>query len=304
MRASRVATILAIAAILAISLYSADTIAGVINSNSPYAVTFTLGTAYQNLTYCNSQTLDLYVPNGTATLPLPLVVYVHGGGLTAGDKEDINPVFLNSLASAGYAVASVNYRLAPQFKYPAQIEDVKCAMRYLRDHAQAYGINSSEVFAFGTSSGGELVALAALTGSHSPFDVGPYLNESSSVVAVVDMFGPTNLTANSGYSSSDLMRAFGDNLANEVLASPVHFVTRNSPPILIIQGVNDTNVPESQSIQLYNALRGSGDQTQLILVQNMGHMFVQVGSQPINPSLAQISQDMLSFFKLYTHGGG
>jgi dipeptidyl aminopeptidase/acylaminoacyl peptidase len=134
--------------------------------------------------------------------------------------------------------------------------------------------------------------------------VGPYLNESSSVVAVVDMFGPTNLTANSGYSSSDLMRAFGDNLANEVLASPVHFVTRNSPPILIIQGVNDTNVPESQSIQLYNALRGSGDQTQLILVQNMGHMFVQVGSQPINPSLAQISQDMLSFFKLYTHGGG
>ncbi len=304
MKTSRVPAILAIAAILAISLYSADTITGVVNSNSPPAVTFTLGKAYQNLSYCNSQTLDLYVPGETAARPLPLVVYVHGGGLTAGDKEDINPVFLNSLASAGYAVASVDYRLAPQYKYPAQIEDVKCAIRYLRDHAQTYGINSSEVFGFGTSSGGELVALAALTGSHSPFDVGPYLNESSSVVAVVDMFGPTNLTANSGYSSSDLLRAFGDNLTSEALASPVNFVTENSPPLLIIQGVNDTNVPESQSIQLYNVIRESGDQTQLILVQNMGHMFVQVGTEPIDPSLAQISQDMLSFFELYTQGSG
>jgi len=302
MRASRVPAIVAIVAILVISLYSTDTIMGVVSSNSPPAVAFTLGTAYRDLTYCNSRTLDLYVPSVTSGHPLPLVVYVHGGGLTAGDKADINPIFLDSLASAGYAVASVDYRLAPQYKYPAQIEDVKCAVRYLRDHAETYGINSSEVFAFGTSSGGELVALAALTGPHSPFDVGPYLNESSGVTAVADMFGPTNLTANSGYSSSDLLRAFGDNLTSEVLASPVHFVAQNAPPILIIHGVNDSNVPESQSIQLYDALRGSSDQTQLILVQNMGHMFVQAGPRPIDPSLTQISQDMVTFFQLYTEG--
>jgi dipeptidyl aminopeptidase/acylaminoacyl peptidase len=88
-----------------------------------------------------------------------------------------------------------------------------------------------------------------------------------------------------------------------VLASPTHFVVANAPPILIIHGLNDTDVPESQSVQLYNMLVAAGDQTQLILVDNMGHMFVHVGSQPIDPSLAQIAQDMLGFFAKYTAGG-
>ena len=114
--------------------------------------------------------------------------------MTAGDKSDLNPVFLDTLASAGYAVASVNYRLAPRFKFPAQIEDVKCAIRYLRAKAPKYGLNGSEIFAFGTSVGGQLVALAALTGPHSAFDVGPYATEPSNLTAVADMFGPANLT--------------------------------------------------------------------------------------------------------------
>lgn len=157
------------------------------------------------------------------------------------------------------------------------------------------------MFAFGTSSGGELVALAALTGPHSAWDVGPYLNESSSLTAAVDMFGPANLTSFASYSEPQ--KVFGDDQNNLVLASPTHFVTANSPPILIIQGVNDTQVPESQSVQLYDELTAAGDQTQLILVQNMGHMFVQAGSEPITPSLAQIAQDMVSFFERYRVGG-
>ena len=83
--------------------------------------------------------------------------------MTAGDKSDFNPVFLDALASAGYAVASVNYRLAPQSRYPAQIEDVKCAIRYLRAKAPKYGLNASEIFTFGTSVGGQPATLAALT---------------------------------------------------------------------------------------------------------------------------------------------
>ena len=94
--------------------------------------------------------------------------------MTSGEKSDLSPVFLDALASAGYAVASVNYRLAPKFKFPAQIEDVKCAIRYLRAEAPRYGLNGSEIFAFGTSVGGQLVALAALTGPRSTFDVGAY----------------------------------------------------------------------------------------------------------------------------------
>ena len=132
--ARRAAAIVCASAIALICIYSTVTIHGIIAANSP-TVTFTLGTAYRDVIYSNSQTLDLYVPSAAASHPLPLAVFVHGGGLTAGDKADINPTFLVALASAGYAVASVNYRLAPQFKFPAQIEDVKSAIRYMRAKA-------------------------------------------------------------------------------------------------------------------------------------------------------------------------
>ena len=111
-------------------------------------------------------------PSAAVMRPHPLAIFVHGGGLTSGDKLNINPVFLNALASAGFVVASVNYRLAPQYKFPVQIEDLKCAIRYLRGNAQMYGINGSEIFLFGTSAGGELSAIAALTGPNSAIRCG------------------------------------------------------------------------------------------------------------------------------------
>jgi len=225
-------------------------------------------------------------------------MYVHGGGMTSGEKSDLSPVFLDALASAGYAVASVNYRLAPKFKFPAQIEDVKCAIRYLRAEAPRYGLNGSEIFAFGTSVGGQLVALAALTGAHSAFDVGAYATEPSNLLAVADLFGPANLTERaSGFSPSGIQQVFAKNDYRDlVLASPTHYVVPNSPPIVLVQGVDDTKVLKSQSIELYRDLRAAGDQTQLVLVQNMGHMFAQVGPKPFDPSLRQIAQKVVSFF--------
>ena len=270
-------------------------------STAPPNVPFTLGAAHRNLTYCNSQNLDLYIPRGAVTSPLPVAMYVHGGGMTAGDKADLSPVFLDALASAGYAVASVNYRLAPGSRFPAQIEDVKCAIRYLRAKAPRYGLNASEIFAFGTSVGGQLVTLAALTGPHSAWNAGPYPAEPSTLRAVADMFGPANLTQRaSGFSPSGIQQVFGKRDRRDLLlASPVHFVAENSSPILIVQGVNDTKVLESQAIELNKDLKTAGDQTQLVLVRNMGHMFEQVGSKPIDPSLRQIAQDMVSFFGKY-----
>ena len=267
-------------------------------STAPRTVVFPLGTADRNLSYCNSQTLDLYIPRAAVTRPLPVAMYVHGGGMTAGDKSDLNPVFLDALASAGYAVASVNYRLAPQFRFPAQIEDVKCAIRYLRAKAPRYGLNGSEIFAFGTSVGGELAALAALTGRIPAFDAGPYATEPSSLIAVADIFGPANLTEGaSGFSPSGIQQVFGNNDHRDlVLASPTHYVAPNAPPIILVQGVGDTKVLKSQSIELYRDLKAAGDQTQLVLVQNMGHMFMQVGPKPLDPSLRQIAQDIVSFF--------
>lgn len=258
---------------------------------------FALGTVHQNLTYCNSQRLDLYIPRVAVTHPLPIAIFAHGGGMTGGAKSDLNPIFLDALASAGYAVASVNYRLAPRFHFPAQIEDVKCAIRYLRDKARKYGLNRSRVYAFGTSVGGQLVALAALTGPNSAFDIGPYQADSSDLVAVVDMFGPANLTEKgSGFSPFDIHQVFGPNPHNLVMASPTSSVTPNAPPILIVQGIDDKLVHESQSIELYRDLKAAGDQTQLVLVRHMGHMFAQVGPLPIRPGISQIAKDMVHFF--------
>ncbi|MFI5035856.1 MAG: alpha/beta hydrolase fold domain-containing protein [Acidimicrobiales bacterium] len=282
-----------VAGLLAVGMVAAGLFVG---CNSSSSVSFTLGVAHRDLTYCNSQTLDLYIPRVDAKRPLPLAIYVHGGGMTSGDKSNLNPVFLDALASAGYAVASVNYRLAPEFKFPVQIEDVKCAIRYLRDKAPVYGVNASEIFAFGTSVGGQLAALAALTGPHSPFDVGPFRTESSSVLAIADMFGPANLTEGGGFTPSDDQQVFGTTHRDLVLASPTHYVGANSPPILIVQGVLDTKVVESQAIELYSDLRAAGDHTQLVLVQNMGHMFAQVGPKQLDPSLRKIAQVMVSFF--------
>ena len=234
--------------LLLIGLLLAGLMAGC-SSTSPNVV-FTRGTADRNLTYCNSQTLDLYIPRAATTGSLPVAMYVHGGGMTAGDKSDLNPIFLDALSSAGYAVASINYRLAPDSRYPAQIEDVKSAIRYLRAKAPRYDLNGSEIFAFGTSVGGQLVALAALTGPHSAFDVGPYVTEPSNLRAVADLFGPANLTERaSGFSPSGVQQVFGGNGRRDLLlASPTHFVVPNSPPILLVQGYDDTKVLRSQSM--------------------------------------------------------
>ena len=112
------------------------------------------------------------------------------------------------------------------------------------------------------------------------------------------MFGPANLTERaSGFSPSGIQQVFGKNDQRDlVLASPTHFVAPSSPPILLVQGVDDTKVLKSQSIELYRDLKAAGDQTQLVLVQNMGHMFMQVGPKPLDPSLRQIAKDLVSFF--------
>jgi len=282
--------------LLAAGLLSLGLLAGC--GSSPTVVPFSLGTAHRDLTYCDSQKLDLYTPRSPAVRPLPVAIYVHGGGMTAGDKSDLSPVILDALASAGYAVASVDYRLAPQSRFPTQIEDVKCAIRYMRAQAVTYGLDRGKVFAFGTSVGGQLVALAALTGPHSRWDIGAYSGQPSNLAAVADIFGPANLTEPaSGFSPSGIEQVFGRNDHRDlVLASPTHYVAPNSPPILLVQGVDDTKVLESQSLELYQDLQAAGDQSQLVLVQHMGHMFTQVGTKPIDPTLRQIANDIVRFF--------
>src|SRR5262249_12628746 len=133
------------------------------------------------------QTLDLYLPS--AEQPVPLIIWIHGGAWRVGSKEDDLP--LDYLAQ-GCAVASINYRLSQHALFPAQIEDCKAAVRWLRANATRFKLDPQRFGAWGPSAGGHLAALLGTTGAVRAFEVGANLVVSSRVQAVVDYFGPTD----------------------------------------------------------------------------------------------------------------
>ena len=137
------------------------------------------------------QTLDLYAPKKATGVPL--IVWIHGGAFLFASKEGfpVEPVPLH-LMLEGYAVASINYRLSPEAVFPAQLEDCKAAIRWLRAHADELGIDPTRIGVWGASAGGNLAALVGTTGSVRDFDVGENLDYSSRVQAVCDFYGPTD----------------------------------------------------------------------------------------------------------------
>jgi acetyl esterase/lipase len=255
------------------------------------------GLIQRDVTYCTVDGVDLkmdiYIPK-TKTGVTPLVVYVHGGGWSSGDKtEGAGMTDTPALLDAGFTVASLDYRLAPQYKFPAMIEDVKCAMRSLRAHAADYHIDPDKIGVWGGSAGGHLVSMLGVTGQNAGFDVGQYLDQSSRVQAVVDMFGPADLTL--GFS--DAYR----NLHEEVFggfdlakASPVTYVSSDDPPFLILQGDADTTVPLSQSQEFYDRLAAAGISAQLVVVHNGPH---GLGAPNESPSRQQLTAMIVQFFK-------
>jgi len=244
--------------------------------------------------------LDLYYPKSVASA-VPIAVYVHGGGWTAGDKSGGAGLRdLQELVSRGYLVAAINYRLAPRYKFPAQIEDVKCAIRYLRANAVRHGADPERIGAWGGSAGGHLVALLGVTDSGAGFDgSGGYLDQSSRVQAVVDMFGPTDLTKLfAGVNPRLIETVFGTTDRNAELlkkASPVNYVSIDDPPFLILHGELDKLVPPSQSQVFYEKLKETGVPATLVIVKNAGHGFSEAAS-PIWPSREEISKMVADFF--------
>lgn len=259
------------------------------------------GSVQRDITYCTADGVDLkmdvYSPkNKIHTTPLAL--YVHGGGWTGGDKtEGAGMIDAPALLDAGFTVASVNYRLAPQYKFPAMIEDVKCAIRSLRAHATDYQIEPDQIGVWGTSAGGHLVNLLGTTDTSAGFDVGQYLDQSSRVQAVVDMFGPADLTVMfaGGYTpvKDTVLGSF-----DTAKASPVSYINRDEPPFLILQGDADQTVPLSQSQEFYDKLIASGVSAQLVIVKNGTHGLADPNEQP---SRSELTQMIVSFFKGHLH---
>ena len=251
----------------------------------------------RDIVYCTTDNvnlqLDLYFPksfNG----PTPAVIYVHGGAWTSGDK---NPGSLANgfsyLLDAGFIVGSVDYRLAPEYHFPAMIEDVKCAIRFLRANAATYSINPDKIGAWGASAGGHLVSLLGVTDPSAGFDVGQYLDQSSRVQTVVDMFGPEDLTTRFPKVDVNLLaNVFGSfSLAQ---GSPVTYITPDDPPFLILQGDADTVVPLNQSQEFYDKLTAAGVPAQLVIVHNGPH---GLGAPNESPSLSELISMIVQLFE-------
>ncbi|MBI5354236.1 MAG: alpha/beta hydrolase [Chloroflexi bacterium] len=258
-----------------------------------------IGTVERDVTYCTVDgvelKMDVYYPS-SAQGAWAVTMYVHGGGWSSGDKaQGAGVMEFPALQRAGFLVVSVNYRLAPDFVFPAMIEDVKCAVRYLRAHAIEYHLDPNRIGVWGGSAGGHLVALLGTADESAGFDVGEYLDQSSRVQAVVDMFGPTDLTMQFEGGYENASRVFGG--FDAALASPVTYVSSDDPPFLMLHGEADKLVPIEQSEIMLAALQAVGVPAELVTVTNAGHSFKPEDGQSISPSRRELAQMVLEFFE-------
>jgi acetyl esterase/lipase len=240
--------------------------------------------------------LDLYVP-AAGTASGAAIVYVHGGGWAVGTRRRFGRAFLSwaptpldRLAQAGFVVATVDYRLSSEARFPAQLHDVKAAIRWVRGNAEALAVDPARIVVWGESAGGHLAALAGLTAERIDLegDVGDHLGESTAVRGVIDWYGPMNLLSLSSqhlptsekrpddaesWESTMVGGALQADPVRSRAASPISYVHGGAPPIQIHHGTNDGQVPFAQSVEFADALRESGGDVELIVVEGSDHFW-------------------------------
>jgi acetyl esterase/lipase len=239
---------------------------------------------YRDLPYVSGgherEKLDLYLPK--AKEKTPLIIRIHGGAWLMGSKEMEGP---GDYPSEGYAIASINYRLSQHAVFPAQIQDCKAAVRYLRANAQKYNLDPNRFGVWGPSAGGHLAALLGTTGDINEFDVGENLSVSSRVQAVADYFGPTDFLQMEEHRLPNGMhhntpdspesKLIGGNIQDNpekvAKANPITYITKDAPPFLIIHGDKDPLVPHHQSELLEAALKKAGVPVTFYTVKGGGH---------------------------------
>jgi len=218
--------------------------------------------------------LDLYLPERPVGAA-PLIIWIHGGGWMYGDRGQVPPV-IGHFAARGLAVASIEYRLSGQAIFPAQLDDVRSAVRWLREHADGYGLDAGAVGLWGSSAGAHLAALAATSAR----------DDADRVQAVCDGYGPTRLQdmdaqrrpqdvihSPRGSAEGRLLGVATGEAPQELLdaADPIAHVTADAPPFLIVHGTDDLLVPPQQSIDLHDALVAAGAESTLCLLDDMPH---------------------------------
>lgn len=238
------------------------------------------------LAYCrpggNPLAMDLTEPAAGAARPAPAVFYIHGGEGLLGDRVLAGPEapylahLRDNLVRRGFVVGSIDYRLAPRYSIADEVEDASCAVRFLRAHATELGIDPNRIGVYGDSEGGYLSAMLGVAGSASDVDVRQHRDRSSRVQAVVDMWGPSDLTDFSG--SPSWVHALAESLAGGRTSvartraiSPLYLVAPGDPPFLIIHGTDDWFIAPHHSQNLARRLRAAGVPVTLVMVQHGGH---------------------------------
>ncbi|MBL8749663.1 MAG: alpha/beta hydrolase fold domain-containing protein [Planctomycetes bacterium] len=234
--------------------------------------------------------LDLVVPVGTG--PWPVMVWVHGGGWQGGSRLPI-PSQATRLVARGYAVASIDYRLSGQAIWPAQIQDCKAAIRYLRANAATWSLDGNRIGVMGSSAGGHLVAALATMGNVGPVNagafavdlegsVGRHVGVSSRVQCAFDLFGPTNMLLANDFPTFDhdaaaspesqlIGGALQSNPEKWATVDPISFLTPDDPPLLVMHGTDDTTVPFHESELLVKSAAAIGHDATFFPVQDNGH---------------------------------
>lgn len=236
--------------------------------------------------------LDIYFPRSYVLDKSPVIVYVHGGYWFAGDKKADIPALapnINKLRDKGFTVVSVDYRLVNgDTIFPAPVNDIKSAITYLRANANEYGLDANKIGLMGVSAGGHLALMQGLT--------------DDSVVKpkfIISIAGPTDLTvakSESQKSLSNLLMGSNTSGLSEFynVASPVFFVAKTSPPVLLIHGDKDTIVPISQSNSLLEKGKLAGADINMITVAGGGHNLSEIAVQ-INPTIDDIGNKIVEF---------
>ncbi len=254
--------------------------------------------------------LDLYLPPKPIRRPIPIILFVHGGGWSGGTRTT-GPDFERFFARDGFAMASIEYRLTPSITFPANVEDVRTSVRWLKANAAAHGLDPDRICLWGTSAGGHLAAVAGLA-PRGMFEGRDNLNQTSTVRCVLDAYGPTRFDVMDAQDETErptrqppvvtiivgggrrgaaggrgatphddpaspesrLLGAAVQTVPERVrAASPITYVGKEAPPFLIMHGLSDSSVPHGQSLLLYDALKREGHDVTLRLVEGLPHTF-------------------------------
>ena len=244
--------------------------------------------------------LDLYSPK-TSMIPAPGLIFIHGGGWKSGDKGDYS-CYTTYFAQKGYVAATVGYRFVQEAPLPACIEDVKCAVRWMRENAAQLNVDPNKIAVIGGSAGGHLSLMAGYTANVKELEgTGGHAGVSSAVAAVVDLYGPTDFTLPeiriNPTVTNGMKKSYAEDPALYRLTSPITHVTKDVPPTLIFQGTLDTTVPVSQSDMLAEKLKALGVPYWYACIDGYPHtMDILV---PVNDYCKQV---MTLFFDKYLRG--